>query len=244
MISVSQQAISENNVAVFQIEAGQYQGAIENLSNTVRSFKHRLGETKGTHEKSYSSSSVTIDGCMTETSPLTEMNAAETYLYQHPIRIPANKNHDYTSDVFGTTYQECSMISCMIVFNLALAHHLEGMEQQKRELDEATVLAAFQKARLLYEITLNLHRDVQKTASSRSRSSQDVVFVLAVFNNLGLVHRRLQNGEASGKCFQHVLSTLMCLTDAGHSDRLSSQLDGFFVNVTSLISKTVVARAA
>jgi hypothetical protein len=141
-------------------------------------------------------------------------------------------------------------MSCIVIFNLALAHHLRAnrMEQHQKHggcchMDDEAIYADLQKARQLYEISLKMRRDMQKSASPEN-CSHDIFFMLAVFNNLGLVHRRLQNQEASNRCFHHVLSTLMCLTDAGYVDRLSSKLDGFFVNVTPLIFKTPVARAA
>lgn len=233
MNAASHQAISGNNAAVLQIEAGQYQIAIDELSAAVRSFKFLLSQSE--QEISRTHNSMTIDDCMKETSVPTEPNTSDSsYCYEHPIHIPAN-------NAFRSTYRDCSMISSIVVFNLALSHHLYANQVGticiEQHVNEAAY-SALQKARHLYEIALSMIRDTQ---ARFQKSSSEVIFLLAIFNNLGLVHRKLQNTEASGKCFQYVLSTLMCLTDAG---QVSSKLDGFFVNVTSLILKTTVARAA
>jgi tetratricopeptide (TPR) repeat protein len=236
MNSASQQAILGNNAAASQIEGGEYQAAIENLSAAVGTFRCLLRRAESQIEARCID--ITIDGCMVDASP---PNSTETqFLYQHSIRIPENK-------VFGTTYGESSMIASMVVFNLALAHHLKANRMDHRQggcyqMHEKNH-ADLRKARQLYELSLNLRHDAKRFTSPGKRNN-DVFFTLAIFNNLGLVHRRLLNQEASLKCLQHVLSTLMCLTDAGYAHRLSSTLDGFFVNVAPLISTTSVAQAA
>eukprot|EP00539_Tryblionella_compressa_P000275 CAMPEP_0178736592 /NCGR_PEP_ID=MMETSP0744-20121128/2522_1 /TAXON_ID=913974 /ORGANISM="Nitzschia punctata, Strain CCMP561" /LENGTH=229 /DNA_ID=CAMNT_0020389075 /DNA_START=86 /DNA_END=775 /DNA_ORIENTATION=+ len=229
-MSACQLAISQNNKAVSLIESGEYQSAIENLSLAVHSFKNLLNDADRT-----TALETNIDEQMAETTSLLSEDKTH-FLYGHAIRIPQD---------FGETSNECTMISCMVVFNLALAHHLlsGGLVDEEDEHDHAsdnqTACGSTEllKAQKLYEIALTMHKDV-------SPHKKDVVFLLAIFNNLGLVHRQLHDMEASGKCFQHVLSTLMCLTDAGQVSQLSNKLDGFFVNVTGLISKTTVARAA
>jgi tetratricopeptide (TPR) repeat protein len=240
MNAASQQAIADNNAAVSQIEAGDYLAAIENLSSAVSSFKRLFSQSEKPLETNCDD--ITIYNCIANTFPLTGTNSTETeFLYEHPIRICENK-------VFGTTCCESSIIASMVIFNLALAHHLQANSVEQQEgscychLDETTY-ANLQKARQLYEISLTMQRDAQSTTDP-DKHNNDVFFMLAAFNNLGLVYRRLQNQDASVKCFQHILSTLMCLTDAGYADGLSSKWDGFFVNVTPLISKIPVARAA
>lgn len=247
MNAASHRAIAGNNAAASQIEAGQYPAAVLELSEAVRAFKYLLSETVEGAERT--SHSMIIDDCMQGTSMLTDSNAAETqYLYHYPIRIPSHDDMDEDSEInaFGSNYRECSLISCMMVFNLALAHHLDVQNEESEHevmMDERTY-ASLRKAQQLYEIAMNMHCALQARAVANGGSSSDVMFGLAIFNNLGLVYQQLHNNEASGKCFQNVLSTLMCLTDAGQGHRFSSKLDGFFVNVTPLISKTKAARAA
>ncbi|KAG7371367.1 hypothetical protein IV203_019937 [Nitzschia inconspicua] len=253
----SHHAISRNNVAVAQIKAGQYRSSISGLTAAIHSFKHLItstetGITNGPN-------TIVIDDFINEISLFTDTDDAESqYLYDDPIRIPEVPCADGCSNnAIGSTYLECSMISSVVVFNLALAHHLEADRLQKLHHEEGQsdkstsdeeptsdeeIYAGFRKAQQLYEIVLNMHRDVQGKKCACDRGA-NVVFALAIVNNLGLIHRELHNNDASRKCFQHILSTLMCLTDAGYGDRLSSKLHPFFVNVTPLISKTRVASA-
>jgi hypothetical protein len=239
MHSASQQAMLCNNAAASQIEVGQYPAAIENLSAVVSSFRGILRQGESHVETNYNDI-FTVDDCMVYPSNPTVNNSTDTqFVYEHPIRIPEN-------NAFGTTYCESSMISSLVIFNLALAHHLQANRKKHQEgcchLNERPY-DDLRKARVLYEISMNLHHDAKRSASPDNRTG-NAFFTLVIFNNLGLVHRRLQNQEASVKCFQYVLSTLMCFTDAGYVHPISSTFDGFFVNVTPLISTTPAAQAA
>ncbi|KAG7343807.1 hypothetical protein IV203_021815 [Nitzschia inconspicua] len=251
----SHHAISRNNVAVAQIQAGQYRSSISELTAAIHSFKHLITSTET--GISNGPNTIVIDDFINEISLFTDTDDAESqYLYDDPILIPEVQCDDCNNNTIGSTYLECSMISSIVVFNLALAHHLEANRLQKLHHEEQSnmsssdeettsneeIYAGFRKAQQLYEIVLNMHRDVQGK-NCRCDRGGNVVFALAIVNNLGLIHRELHNNDASRKCFQHILSTLMCLTDAGYGDRLFSKLHPFFVNVTPLISNTRVASA-
>lgn len=70
----------------------------------------------------------------------------------------------------------------------------------------------------------------------------DILFTLAVVNNHGMLHRQLNDEEAPGNCFEYVLSTLIVLIDCGEAN--VSQIDGFIINATRLISQPCVAAVA
>ena len=123
------------------------------------------------------------------------------------------------------------MISCIIVFNLALAQHNFSMTTKNTE----NQLLALGKACRLYELAFNLHRN-------ELEGSNDMLFRLAIVNNLGLVHKSLDDMEAANKCFEVVLSTLLYLVDQGHVTTFP--LDNFFMNTTYLVGKQSVAPAA
>jgi tetratricopeptide (TPR) repeat protein len=207
-------AIAQNNEAVSLIATGHYAEAISKLFDALDSFKRLMNATLDLRECQVPITS-SLDAFMKEgyhpsTDSIPQENE-QNYLYQRAIRIPEAQ--------CGHSYRETVMASCIIVFNLALAHHLSS-----------SLIEAVQ----LYELSFNIQLQEQL--------ENNVLYTLAVVNNLGLVHRLLRDEEASGKCFQHVLATLMLLTDCGQASM--GQLEGFFCNVTCLISETTVASAA
>jgi tetratricopeptide (TPR) repeat protein len=136
----------------------------------------------------------------------------EPFIFREPIFIPSH-SADHTS---STYYVKSSF---MLLYNLALTHHLSalsGKDTQKR----------LQKALKLYELayTIQMTEDIQLT----------VLQTMAIVNNLGLIHASLQDEVKSRQCFQHLLSSIMFLHECGDRDSVE-QIDGFIANVMSLI---------
>lgn len=214
MIASQRAAIAQNNEAVSLIANGDYASGISNLFDALNSFKELMHATSYLRDFQAPMTS-SLDDCMkegyhtyTETIP---QDDERNYLYQRAILIPQVER--------AFTYQENVMASCIIVFNLALVHHLSS---------------SLVKAIQLYELSFSIQLEEQ--------FENNVLFTVAVINNLGLAHRLLRDEETSGKCFEHVLATLMLLTDCGQAN--TRQWDGFFFNVTCLISEPSVAPAA
>jgi hypothetical protein len=122
----------------------------------------------------------------------------------------------------GTSYNEIVFVSCIVIFNLAIAYHLQG--------DSESLVRALK----LYELSFNLQRDQQ--------FDNNILFILATINNLGSIHKQLKDEHSSQICFEHVLSTLMYLTDCGKAN--DCHLDGFFRNISGVVSKGCAAPAA
>lgn len=156
-----------------------------------------------------------LDQCMRNRSfpPCIDEEMKEQFVYKRTILIPADMEMNYRESVLAC---------CMIIFNLAIAYQLRG--------DRESLMRAMK----LYELSFNLQRDQQ--------FENNILFTLAIINNLGLVHRQLNDEHSAGKCFDHVLSTLMYLTDCGQASECI--LEGFFYNVTGAISEPSIAPAA
>lgn len=214
MVESQREAIALNNEAVSLISTGNYPDAISKLIYALDSFKRLMNTRLDLQERQVAVTS-SLDAFMKEGyHPCTDCIPQENeqnYLYQRAILIPEAQ--------CGHTYRETVLASCIVVFNLALAHHLSS-----------SLIEAVQ----LYELSFNIQLQEQL--------DDNVFYTLAVVNNLGLVHRLLRDEEASGKCFQHVLATLMLLTECGQANM--GQLDGFFCNVACLISEPSAASAA
>lgn len=168
--------------------------------------------TQANEERSLETS---LDQCMkTRSSSMSiDEEMQGQFLYKRAILIPTD---------LEMSYRELVMVSCMITFNLAIAYHQRGDTE------------SLARAMKLYELSYNLQRDQQL--------DNNILFTLAIVNNLGLVHRQLNDELAAGECFDHVLSTLMYLTCCGQASE--SHLDGFFYNVTGAASQPSVAPAA
>jgi hypothetical protein len=144
------------------------------------------------------------------------------FLHRDAIFIPSDLGNSLGR-------RERSMVSCIVIFNLALVHHLSAI--WTTEGDPSSNL---RRALKLYELAFNLHREELVEAN--------VLFVLAVTNNVGVTHCQLGDEEPATTCFERVLSMLMYLADRHQA--YSFPLDCFFINTMYLISNGSVAPAA
>ena len=145
---------------------------------------------------------------------LEDQDNNEQYMYSHGIVIPSNLD------------SRC--IPSVILFNLALSHHLAAAARpshQKRFLLE--------KAVRLYVLAYTFQSKL---------GCSNVLFTLATSNNLGLIHTELEHSDMSKQCFDHLLSVLMLVVDSQNGNRVG-HLDGFVQNVVSLSSKDCPAAA-
>jgi tetratricopeptide (TPR) repeat protein len=214
-------AIQQNNVAVSLIEEGNYNDAIITLSEAFKIFKefmHFMETSKQQIPANESSMDQFMSAGNCSRDP--EENEDNQYIYRRAIRIPSHINADYRTSI---------MVSSMIIFNLALAHQLSvtGVETKRDN-------SKLRKAAKLYELGFALQQNEQW--------GFNLLYTLATVNNLGLVYRQLHNKDFAGKCLEHLLSALMVVVDCGKGN--IHELEGFFRNTSSLISKHVAAAAA
>jgi tetratricopeptide (TPR) repeat protein len=213
----------------------------------------------------------------------------ERYLYTHALRVPSQSIKNGHN--MGVT------LSLIIIFNLALAHHLMGIvskQQQQRSnsslrssVSMSVDTKLLQKALQLYELAYQLHVDEQHAAAAAvcaavsyfdpTATPQDHLdqqmqqrlgmlrFTMIMSNNLGEIHRVVDNPTQHSMCLQHLLSTLMYMVDGqfltedesssntsststGNNPRKSSitkeEVDGFLRNASSMILQDNCASAA
>jgi hypothetical protein len=204
--------IEQNNSAVAMLNHEEYAEAIHNFSHALR-----LLEKIGFFGKAVDSRTLSLNQCMlqshqSETSWMDgRCDTNRAYIYQRGIVIPSTPNS--------------VIITPIIIFNLALAHHLKA-EQSKYAGQHKCFL---QKALGLYEL-----------AYSAQGNGENSIFRFASVNNIALIHNDLNNTEMSEKCLEHMLSELMLLVDCGKGDHLQC-VDGFLWNISY---KTCPAAAA
>lgn len=223
-----QYAIFHNNRAVDLLgsEPKDYNDAIDHLKEALNTMKAMVrGSTTSMVDEDLLE--LGINDCMNKDSAAFACEQEASFMYHDAILIPVELGNEQ-----NCTARSRLLISCMVIFNLALANHLTA---EAGFSVDGSIRDTRVRALRLYELAFNLQRE--------ELAENDVLFVLAVTNNLGLLHRQLDDQIASTQCFQIVLSTLMFLADQKQVNHFLS-LDGFFVNTSYLVSEMAVAPAA
>ena len=147
----------------------------------------------------------------------------------------------------------------IIMYNLALAHHLKAIamndSQSSCSLLEGYSMKVIKQALKLYELTYQLHcentcelEQHPKLQCNQEESIEQSVtslrFTMIISNNLGQIHRAAGNTEKHQMCLQHLLSTIMYMVDSQIIILHSSEMDGFYQNVSPLMVPANCARAA
>jgi hypothetical protein len=112
------------------------------------------------------------------------------------------------------------IMSVIIHFNTALSHHLRATQGQKLSTQR------FRKALKLYEFCfcMEMKGDCQLT----------MTHILALVNKCGLIYKQLNRERKAERFFQHMLSTLMTMSEVGEAGDVE-ELDGFMLNASKMI---------
>lgn len=128
----------------------------------------------------------------------------------------------------------------IVMYNLALTLHLQAIEADDGDCAEHNSKTGgrrsginrrarrlFARARKLYELAFEMHLD-------ESCEDVNLLFTLALINNLGLIYDRTGETSRSETCFGNMLSTMMYLTDSNESSNVK-QWDGLLSNVMDIL---------
>jgi tetratricopeptide (TPR) repeat protein len=226
MISTSQQknAIQQNNAAASLVAAGEYNTAIQEFSFALKTYRQVMIEAddeipqpvKTNLNQCMVQSGLALAECRKEACRVID-NDQKYYMYQQAIRIPLD---------IDSTYQASVTVSSVIIFNVALAHHLSALATSDKKHQSKKLC----KATTLYEMAYDLQ-------GRNAQLENNVMFTMAAMNNLGVIYLQLEDRETASKCFQCLLSTIMFLVDCGAAKVCCDEdLDGFLRNVTNLVS--------
>jgi tetratricopeptide (TPR) repeat protein len=121
--------------------------------------------------------------------------------------------------------------SSSILFNLALSYHL-GAINVAPNLKMKMLL---QKALTFYKLAYTMMQDTRNNG---------VMETLAITNNLGHVQLTVGDVDKAKQCYEHLLSTIMFVTDSGDPSVVQN-FEGFFHSVqTIVLPSRPTARAA
>ena len=203
-MSYSHKVIEANNLAVAMIKNRHYHKAISSLKTALKA--HQQESNSSTNNYIDHSS---IDKCVMQSSHLAKnmlLGDNNEYMHSQGIFIPF-KNKLLPQ-----------YIPSVLIFNLALAHHLSSKIKSKSHR-----VSDLKKAAKLYQLAYNANEEFCES---------NILFTLATVNNLGLIQKELNDKEASQQCFDHLLSVVMFLVDSKRSlDMESDHIDGFLRNV-------------
>jgi hypothetical protein len=118
--------------------------------------------------------------------------------------------------------------SLICMFNLAICHHRSAIA---RNMDVNSLRKALQMYEIAYAIQMQEGIDMTLTPT------------MIIMSNVGHIHKILGNKDNSMQCFQHLLSTIMFLVEAGEREHIF-EFDGFFENILKTIYANAPAAAA
>eukprot|EP00934_Nitzschia_sp_Nitz4_P007509 Nitzschia sp. Nitz4//scaffold83_size84149//4940//5680//NITZ4_005161-RA/size84149-processed-gene-0.49-mRNA-1//-1//CDS//3329558908//7499//frame0 len=143
----------------------------------------------------------------------------------------AEERFIYRTPIFScrqcTEHSPGGTLTLIIILNLAMAHHLSAMQSSncRRRL---------QKALQLYELA---HQLIQEDDFASPRAT------LIIANNVGEIHRVVQNHKKHAMCMHILLSTMMFMIDC-QIPAASVEMEGYFRNTSQLILHNNCAGAA
>ena len=142
----------------------------------------------------------------------------DLFLFLHPMKIQAE----------FPQAKLCKTLSFITMFNLAICNHRNAI---LNNMNKSTLLIALQLYELAYAIQMKEGIDLTLTPT------------MIIMSNVGHIHKILGNDDNAQQCFQHLLSTLMFLVEAGERD-VVWEFEGFFENILKTIYSNYPAAAA
>jgi tetratricopeptide (TPR) repeat protein len=229
--SSTQQVVLLNNGAAALFETENYDEAVSMLKQAFAMNKSLVLVKKET-SRSNNNNNV-LHKCCTSTVPDDTMtgddDSSEDYIYRKPITIAVTSAINAGYDIHVT-------LSAIIIFNLALAHHLSGMFLK---YDANRNSENLEKAVTLYSLALQV-----VVAEQRRLASDVTMFLLAIFNNIGHIHKTLGETKVANSFFERMLITLLYLSECQGWEGSKSLSECFFRNTTHLILKDLFTAEA
>lgn len=222
--------IDENNEAARMIESGEFKVALDILCKALATVQNELNCKKPDDSRKpidTSDDESPVYSCraaramnQAQSKAVKELEERdEDFIYKHPIRainLPV-EDQEYT-------------LSVILVFNMALAHHLKAIESEQDDYKNR-----LQGALKLYELgfCMQMKGDVQ----------MDMTYALAMVNNCAHIYKAMNRHQKAQNFFRHMLSSLMMMIENGEAEAVD-ELGGFLWNASRLILKKTVASAA
>ena len=217
-------ALFLNDMGARLIETGKYKLAAKSLNDGLQILKQSVVDDKNAADANSSQegsssiasmdSSDSIHSAEVEptqsapTHPDTSRISDGPFFYRKPafVQHVDNAAHDATALTIGMLY------------NLALCHTLRGIEKSSRSI----LRVALRTYELAYYLQLQ-----DGVCLSMSHA-------MGLVNNCGQIQKMLDRKQTADQLFEHLLTTLVTMVDAGESETLD-EIEGFFSATSHLI---------
>ena len=236
------QSLELNNEGARLICKGQYDRAVSTFSKALSTVKQMVADQNsiaGNRDQedtamldstsAYSSETISCMEAAESSSSPEEANSCEDesshcFIFRKPLvmtLLDADECGDRTT---------VAKLSAIIMFNMALSHHLSALTHHKNTTQLHAALVLYEHA---YVLLQNEQVDIC------------VLYNLALSNNLGQVLKEMKHQPEARQCFEQLLSILLCLVEHC-DDEEKARLEGFFRSASPCIlgSNTKAAPAA
>ena len=172
---------------------------------------------------------------------------SDMFIYSKPIafRIPSN---DHDIDTVHEDQEALNSLSACVVFNLALAFHLEGLCRLSCPTTKAASTKTYEKltkAKRFYEMTLELLDRSPTTLSNEDESIMALIRLAAINNSSQLICDVEDNFDESKERLQMAAKILESNQSRGLNNLLKEEeMNGFFMNACMILHRRDVAPAA
>jgi len=164
------------------------------------------------------------------------------FVFRDPVEIPPESVPSNVSvqGKGGHSSELFSKFLMIVMYNLALTLHMHALSisntngNLRRSFkndnntgdDAKRAKKLFLRSRKLYELAFEMHLD--------ESCDVNLLFTLALINNLGLVYDVLGQKQRSKTCFKNMFSTMMYLMDSNESHTVK-EWDGLLSNVMEIL---------
>mmetsp|Transcript_49998 Transcript_49998/g.121150 ORF Transcript_49998/g.121150 Transcript_49998/m.121150 type:complete len:476 (-) Transcript_49998:190-1617(-) len=168
-------------------------------------------------------------------------------VFLNPIKVP------YSATPVTNTRKTFSLIA---LFNLAIGYHQRAIQAEAELANQSHLpnnfLHPVEQKKADEERLFHLRKALSFYEMAYSVQMQEGIDMtltptMVIMSNVGQIHQTLGNTDHSVQCFQHLLSTLMFLVEAGEAQDLDDGLfefDSFFENILKTIYSHSPAPAA
>ena len=163
----------------------------------------------------------------------------EDFVFRHPMFITPEMNCEDETTIFIASESDCCgrtnevVLSVILVFNIALAHHLLAMDLEHNNAKRPLLL---KRAVQLYKLGYSMQVEENDVRLS-------LTYTMATINNWAQITKELNDEQQSKRLFKHLLVSLMVIIESGATDEID-EIDGFMGNASKIILRDCSFAAA
>lgn len=259
MTSFAATVIRLNNIGAELIRSGEYRESIVKLGDALRASRQLVQasdeeeqQQQGQQESSATSTFSWCPRLLENASRSSLASTPEGLVYtQDALTIPVAAAASASID----SYESTTLISSIIMFNLALSHHLAAYNNNSSRTSESSTPsqdATIRKAALLQKASV-LYQHCFSCLSKFSTDGDLMLYPMLVLNNMGVCHSALGQNEQAEHYFEALWRFVLLLPEQQSSGVSPSTVAGastselrilFFENIAHKVLNLSVTTAS